>query len=186
MREADGKATILSREPIYDGRVVKLRCEEIELPGGRRSRLEIVAHPGAAAIVPLDAAGRVLLVRQYRHAPGGHWLLEVPAGKLDPGEEAAVGAARECEEETGVRPGRLDSLGGIWTTPGFTDEWIHLFLARDLQPGRQDLQEDEALAVEPVPLAEALRLALDGGIDDGKSIAALTRAARYLGVSVAG
>jgi ADP-ribose pyrophosphatase len=186
MSEADGRARVLSREPIYDGRVVKLRCEEIELPGGRRSRLEIVAHPGAAAIVPLDGDDRVLLVRQYRHAPGGRWLLEVPAGKLDPGEEAAAGAARECEEETGFRPGRLESLGGIWTTPGFTDEWIHLFLARDLVPGRQDLQEDEALAVERLPLAEALRLALDGGIDDGKSIAALTRAARYLGVSPAG
>ena len=186
MSEADGKARVLTSESIYDGRVVKLRCEEIELPGGRRSRLEIVAHPGATAIVPLDEAGRVLLVRQYRHAPGGRWLLEVPAGKLDPGETAALGAARECEEETGSRPGRLEPLGGIWTTPGFTDEWIHLFLALDLVAGRQDLQEDEALSVERVPLTEALRQALDGGIDDGKSIAALTRAARYLGVSPAG
>ena len=176
------RATVIHSQPVYAGRVVKLRVEEIELPNGRRSKLELIHHPGAAAIVPVDGEGRVLLVRQYRHATGGRWLLEVPAGKLEPGEEAAIGAARECEEEVGFRPGRLDALGGIWTTPGFTDEWIHLFLARDLVPGRQDLQEDEALSVVRLPLVEALALSLDGGIDDGKSIAALTRAARFLGV----
>jgi len=128
----------------------------------------------------------VLLVRQYRHAAAKRWLLEVPAGKLDPGEGAEPGAARECEEETGFRPGRLVPLGGIWTTPGFTDEWIHLFLALDLVAGRQDLQEDESLSVERMPLGAALELALAGGIDDGKSIAALLRAARYLGVSPSG
>ena len=161
--------------------MVHLRVERIELPSGRRSTLELVDHPGAAAIVPLDADGNVLLVRQYRHATGGEWLLEIPAGKLEPGEDPALGAARECEEETGFRPGELVPLGGIWTTPGFTNEWIHLFLARDLAAGRQDLQEDEALSVERLPLGEALGLALAGGIDDGKSIAALARAARYLG-----
>jgi ADP-ribose pyrophosphatase len=176
-------ARILTSDPIYAGRVLQFRVEEIELPGGRRSKLELIHHPGATAIVPLDEQGRVLLVRQYRHATGGRWLLEVPAGKLDGDEAPADCAARECEEETGFRPRRLDALGGIWTTPGFTDEWIHLFLARDLVAGRQDLQEDEALSIERVPLAEALGLALGGGIDDGKSIAALARAARYLGVA---
>lgn len=180
---SEREAIVVSSEPIYAGRVVKLRVEEIELPNGRRSRLELIDHPGAAAIVPVDDQGRVLLVRQYRHAADRSWLLEVPAGKLDPGEEAVIGASRECEEETGFRPGTLVPLGGIWTTPGFTGEWIDLFLATDLVPGRQDLQEDESLSVERLPLAEALRLGLDGGIDDGKSIAALTRAARYLGVS---
>jgi len=183
--ESGRAARVLTSEPIYAGRVVKLRVEEIELPNGRRSRLELIDHPGASAIVPLDSEGRVLLVRQYRHAASRTWLLEVPAGKLDGDEDAAIGAARECEEETGFRPGTLVPLGGIWTTPGFTGEWIHLFLATDLIPGRQDLQEDEALTVERVPLAEALRLALDGGIDDGKSIAALTRAARHLGIAPA-
>jgi ADP-ribose pyrophosphatase len=178
-------ARVVSREPIYEGRVVRLRVEEIELPNGRRSRLELIDHPGAAAIVPVDDEGRVLLVRQYRHATGGEWLLEVPAGKLDPGEEPPVAAVRECEEETGFRPGWLEPLGFLWTTPGFTGEKIHLFLARDLRAGRQDLQEDESLTVERLPLAEALERALTGGIDDGKSIAALVRAARYLGVSAA-
>jgi ADP-ribose pyrophosphatase len=181
MSDEAAAVRLVGRRSIYEGRVVRLRCDEIELPGGRRSTLEIVAHPGAAAIVPVDGDGRVLLVRQQRWATGGRWLLEVPAGKLDPGEDPTTAAARECEEETGFRPGRLDALGGIWTTPGFTDEWIHLFLARDLASGRQDLQEDEALTVERLPLAAALRLALDGGIDDGKSIAALLRAARHLG-----
>ena len=117
---SEREAVVISSKPIYAGRVVKLRVEEIELPNGRRSLLELVDHPGAAAIVPLDREGRVLLVRQYRHAANRTWMLEVPAGKLDPGEEAATGAARECEEETGFRPGRLVPLGGILTTPGFT------------------------------------------------------------------
>lgn len=182
----EAQATIVATEPLFAGRVIALRIEEIELPNGRRSRLELVDHPGAAAIVPIDESGNVLLVRQYRHAARGAWLLEIPAGKLDPGEDAATGAARECEEETGYRPGRLESLGGIWTTPGFTNEWIDLFLARDLVAGRQDLQEDESLSVERLPLARALALAIDGGIDDGKSIAALVRAAQRLGVAPAG
>lgn len=183
---SESEAAVLASRPIFEGRVIRVRTEEIELPNGRRSTLELVAHPGAAAIVPVDGDGNVLLVRQYRHAAKRRWLLEVPAGKLDPGEAPAPGAARECEEETGFRPGRLVPLGGIWTTPGFTDEWIDLYLALDLEAGRQDLQEDESLAVERVPLGEAVRLALDGGIDDGKSIAALLRAARYLGVLPSG
>jgi ADP-ribose pyrophosphatase len=179
------KARVLESRTVHEGRVIRLRLEEIELPGGRRSRLELVAHPGAAAIVPVDDGGDVLLVRQYRHATGGEWLLEVPAGKLDPGESPERCAERECEEETGFRPAQLHSLGWIWTTPGFTDERIWLYLATGLAPGRQDLQEDEALSVERLPLARALALALAGGIDDGKSIAALVRAAAHLGVAPA-
>lgn len=174
---------VVDSRSVFDGRVVKLRVEEIELPGGRRSRLELIAHPGAAAVVPIDERGDVLLVRQYRHAIGGVWLLEVPAGKLDAGESPTTCALRECEEETGFRPGRLAPLGWIWTTPGFTDERIWLFLATELVAGRQDLQDDEALSVERLPLARALALALAGGLDDGKSIAALARAAAHLGVA---
>jgi len=181
----DTRARVLSRSEIYDGRVVKLRLEEIELPGGRRARLELIRHPGAAAILPLLPGGEILMVRQYRHATGGEWLLEVPAGKLDPGETPETCAVRECAEETGYRPQRLEPLGWIWTTPGFTDERIWLYLGSELAPASQDLQEDEALTVERLPLATALRLALDGGIDDGKSIAALWRAAAKLGVVAA-
>ena len=178
-----GEVRVLFSEVVYSGKVLRLRIEEVELPSGRRSRLELIRHPGAAAIVPVDAEGRVLLVRQYRHATGGRWLLEVPAGKLDPGETAEACALRECEEETGFRPSGLVPLGWIWTTPGFTDERIWLFLARQLVPGRQDLQDDEELSVERMPLSEAAARALDGGIADGKSVAALLRAAAHLGVS---
>lgn len=179
----DREARVVKSTPVHRGRVLDLRVEEIELPSGRRSTLELIRHPGAAAVVPVTDDGEVLLVRQYRHATGGHWLLEVPAGKLDPGETPELCAARECEEEAGVRPGELVPLGWIWTTPGFTDERIWLFLARALAAGKQDLQDDEELGVERLPLAEAVARALDGGIDDGKSIAALVRAAAYLGVS---
>ncbi len=182
MSDPARRARVLSSRPIHDGRVVSLRLEEVELPGGRRSTLELIRHPGAAAILPLDADGDALLVRQYRHAAGGEWLLEVPAGKLDPGEDPETCARRECEEETGLRPGELVPLGSIWTTPGFTDERIWLFLARDLSPGRQDLQADEALSVERRPFPDVVRQALDGGIDDGKSVATILRAARYFGM----
>ncbi len=179
----EGAATVVSSRSIFDGRVIRLRVDEVEFAPGRRAQLELIAHPGAAAVVPVAADGTVLLVRQYRHATGGEWLLEVPAGKLDPGETPEVCARRECEEETGMRAGELVSLGSIWTTPGFTDERIWLYLARELGPGRQDLQADEQLDVVALPLAEAVQRALSGGIDDGKSIAALLRAAAYLGLS---
>jgi ADP-ribose pyrophosphatase len=169
----------LDRREIYDGRVVRLSVDRVRLPNGNVTELEVIRHPGAAAVVPVAADGSVLLVRQYRYAAGG-FLLEVPAGKLDPGEAPRACAAREVEEETGHRPGRLDPLGHIWTTPGFTDERIWLFLARDLEPTRQDLQHDEVLSVVRLPLAEAVDRALDGDIRDGKSVCALLRAAHAL------
>jgi ADP-ribose pyrophosphatase len=148
----------------------------VRLPNGRDVELEIVRHPGAAAVVPVDGDGNVLLVRQYRWATSG-WLLEVPAGKLDPGEDPETCARREVEEETGHRPGTLVPLGWIWTTPGFTDEKIWLFRAGDLTATRQALQADEVLQVERVPLGAAVEMAVRGEIADGKSVCALLRAA---------
>jgi len=170
---------LIERRPIYEGRVVNLSIDKIRLPGGRLCELEMIRHPGAAAAVPLDGEGRVLLIRQYRYASGG-WLLEVPAGKLDGGEAPETCAAREVEEETGFRPARLVPMGWIWTTPGFTNERIWLFLALDLAETRQNLQPDELLSVERVPLAEAVRLAGQGAIHDAKSICALLRAPLFL------
>jgi ADP-ribose pyrophosphatase len=135
----------------------------------------MIRHPGAAAVVPIDEAGRVLLVRQYRYAASG-WLLEVPAGKLDDGEPPERCAVREVEEETGHRPRELEPLGWIWTTPGFTDEKIWLYLARGLESTRQNLQADEVLKVERFPFAEAVQMAASGVIRDGKSVCALLRA----------
>ena len=182
MAEERGAGKVLGAREVHSGRVVNLRLEEVEMPNGRRTTLELIRHPGAAVVVPVLESGEVLLVRQYRHAAKGSWLLEVPAGTLDAGEEPAACAARECAEEAGFRPRRLVPLGYLWTTPGFTDERIWIFLGLELAPAEQQLDDDENLSVERLPLADALRLALNGGIDDGKSIAALARAAAYLGV----
>jgi len=169
-------------QEIYRGRVVRLVQESLTLPNGRAVTLEMVRHPGAAAIVPVDADQNVLLLRQYRHAAGG-FIYEVPAGTLQPGEAPERCAARELVEEAGVRAGRLDLLGSILTTPGFTDEVIHLFLARDLEPAKQALDADEVLTVEKVPWARALQMCVQGELRDAKSICALMLADRRLGAA---
>jgi len=138
-----------------------------------------VRHPGAAAIVPVDSEAHVYLIRQFRHAAGG-FIYEVPAGTLNPGESPEVCAARELIEEAGVRAGRLDRLGSIFTTPGFTDEVIHLFLARDLSPAEQNLDHDEVLSVVRVPLTRAIEMCLHGELRDAKSLCALLLAERHL------
>ncbi len=168
----------IDRREVFDGRIVKLSVDRVVLPNGNEVDLELIRHPGAAAVVPVDEQGNVLLVRQYRYATGGY-LLEVPAGKLDGEESPEVCAVREVEEATGHRAGRLTPLGWIWTTPGFTDEKIWLYLARDLEPTRQQLQQDEVLSVERMAMAEAVRLAADGEIRDAKSVVALLRASRF-------
>jgi ADP-ribose pyrophosphatase len=173
-------ATVLETRSVHRGRVLDLRVERVRLPNGGETELELIRHPGAAAMVPLTDGGDVLLVRQYRHATGG-WILEVPAGKLDAGEPPATCAARELVEEVGCRAGELIELGWIWTTPGFTDERIWLFLARGLTSAPQNLEDDEVLEVEKVPFARAVELVHSGGICDGKSVAALLLAAQWLG-----
>jgi ADP-ribose pyrophosphatase len=162
----------LGSERAYDGKVISVDRDLVRLPNGSEASLEIVRHPGASAMVPVLDDGRVLLVRQYRWATRG-FLLEVPAGKLDAGEPAESCAARELEEETGYRAGRLERLGSVWTTPGFTDEVIHLFLARDLAPGRQELERDEVIEEHPLAWDEIERGIADGTICDAKTLCAL-------------
>jgi ADP-ribose pyrophosphatase len=164
---------------VYQGRVVDLSVDRVKLPNGNVCDLELIRHPGAAAVVPVDSEGNVVLVRQYRYA-AGRGLLEVPAGKLDGKEAPELCATREVEEEVGFKVGQLTPLGWIWTTPGFTDEQIWLFLATDLSPTEPDLQPDEILTVKKMPLAEAVELALHGEIRDAKSVCALLRAAHHL------
>jgi ADP-ribose pyrophosphatase len=167
-------------ESAYRGKFFEITREKVELPGGVVADLEILRHPGASAVVPLHPDRTVTLIRQYRHAAGGY-ILEVPAGKLDhPGESPEACALREIVEEAGVRAGRLHALGWIFTTPGFTDEKIHLFAATELTPAKQALDEDEVIEVVRMPLDEALRLASTGGIRDGKSLCALYRTAQEL------
>jgi ADP-ribose pyrophosphatase len=172
----DPKNTISSRQ-AYRGSFLTLSVDEVALPDGRTCTLEMIRHPGAAAVVPIDAKGHVVLVRQYRYATDG-WLVEIPAGKLDPGESPETCAVREVEEETGYRIGRLEPLGWIWTTPGFTDEKIWLFRGTELTAGNQALQSNELLEVVHWPLAAAIEAATDGSIQDSKSVCALLRAAR--------
>jgi ADP-ribose pyrophosphatase len=169
----------LERQHVYQGRIVDLSVDRVRLPNGNVCDLELIRHPGAAAVVPIDDDGAVILVRQYRYAAGG-WLIEVPAGKLDGGEAPELCATREVEEETGYRAGRLVPLGWIWTTPGFTDERIWLFLATELTPSQSALQPDEILSVKKMPLDEAVNLALHGEIRDAKSVCALLRASQHL------
>lgn len=181
---SDGRPTgeCLGTREIFRGRTVRLDVDRVRLPNGREMDFEMIHHPGAAAVVPVADDGSVLLVRQYRYATGG-WLLEVPAGKLDPGEGPETCARREVEEETGYRPTELVPLGWIWTTPGFTDEKIWLYLAQGLEATAQALQHDEVLEVERLPLAEAVAKAARGEIHDSKTVTALLRAGVHLGVT---
>ena len=165
---------------VYDGRIVTLDVDEVKLPNGNVVRLEIIRHRGAAAVVPVDEEGRAVLIRQYRHATAGY-LLEVPAGTLDPGEAPEACALREVEEETGLRAARLTPLGWIWTTPGFTDERIWLYLATGLTPTQSAHESDEVITVERLPFAEAVRMATAGEITDAKSVCAILRASSRRG-----
>lgn len=157
---------------IYNGRVITLNIDTVTLPNGVTVDLEMVRHPGAAAVVPLKDDGMVILIRQFRHAAGG-FIYEIPAGKLHPGEDPRVCAARELEEEVGYSAGRLDLLSSIFTAPGFTDEVIHIFKATELTTGRQQLDRDEVLEVIEMPLLEAIRMIEAGAIRDAKSIVGL-------------
>lgn len=157
---------------IYTGIVVNLNIDTVRLPNGLTVDLEVVRHPGAAAVVPLKEDGRVILIRQFRHAAGG-FIFEIPAGKLHSGEDPTVCAARELEEEVGYRAGRLELLSSIFTAPGFTDEVIHVYKGTELTAGRQQLDRDEVLEVIEMPLEEAIRMIETGVIRDAKSIVGL-------------
>lgn len=163
------------RREIYRGRVVNLHLETVTLPNGATLDLEVVRHPGAAAVVPVTPKGTVLLIRQFRHAAGGY-IYEIPAGKLDPGEDPRQCAAREVEEEIGYRAASLEPLVSFFTTPGFTDEVIHVFLATGLTPGKQHLDDDEVLEVIEMSLDDAIARIADGTIQDAKTIIGLQTA----------
>jgi ADP-ribose pyrophosphatase len=171
--------------PVYRGKVVDLAVDTVRFPDGSHGELELIRHSGAAAVLPVlsDPQGAdpvILLIRQYRYAAGGP-LLEVPAGRpAEPGEDWEVCARRELEEETGLIADRLDYLTSIFTTPGFTDERIHLFLATGLREGRQRLDPDEFVEPVTLPLSEALESIRDGGIQDAKTICTLLYAAGFL------
>jgi ADP-ribose pyrophosphatase len=169
---------------IFRGRIISLRQDDVVLPTGRRVTLEIVHHPGAAAVVAVDGVGDVALIRQFRHAAGG-FIWEVPAGTLARDESPDACARRELREETGLVAARWTPLGSILTTPGFSDERIHLYLARELSASTAALDHDEVLTTSRVPLRRALAMIVSGEIEDAKSIAALYRAHAALAAGAA-
>ncbi len=162
----------LGTERVYDGKLLRIDRDQVLLPNGRETVLEMVRHPGASAVVPFVTGDEILLVRQFRYATEGY-ILEAPAGTLDPGEEPEACARREVEDEVGHRVGSLERLGCIYTTPGFTDERIHLWTAHDLTPARQELDADEVLTVVRLPFEDALERVRIGEITDAKTICAL-------------
>jgi ADP-ribose pyrophosphatase len=157
---------------IYKGRIVNLNLETVTLPNGTTVELEVIHHPGAAAVVPMKDERTVILIRQYRHAAGGY-IYEIPAGKLHPGEDPRECAQRELEEEIGYKAGVLDPVISAFTTPGFTDEVIHIYKATQLQPGKQNLGHDEVLAVAEFPLEKTIAMIREGVIQDAKTIVGL-------------
>ena len=168
-------ASVVNTRRTHEGPLLKIDLDEVKLPGGAVARLESIRHPGAAAVLPFLPDGRVLLVKQYRHAMGG-WILEVPAGKLDDGEAPEVCAVREVEEEVGYRAGALVPLGAIFTTPGFTDEVIWLYEAHGLEKTELAHEVDEVIEVLTWEFDEAVQAVHDGRIRDGKSVAAILHA----------
>jgi len=168
---------LISTERLYHGRIVSLDRDTVRFPDGSTGQLEMLRHPGASAVVPfLDDPGdtdpRVLLIRQFRHA-AEEFIWEVPAGRLDPGETPEACARRELEEETGMRARMLERLTMIYTTPGFTDERIHLFLAHGLEAGAQRREADEFLELHPLRWSEVMALVRSGEIQDGKTLTSL-------------
>lgn len=162
------------QKTIYAGKIIRLTLDTVLLPNGATAELEIVHHPGGAAVVALDAENRVCLLRQYRHAAGG-WLWELPAGKLDNDEAPLLCAQRELEEEAGMQAADWQSLGKIVSSPGVFTEVIHLYLARALSAVPTRMEEHEVIEVHWLPWARAQQMAQAGEIEDAKTLAGLLR-----------
>ena len=180
----DAETGHLGSEVIHDGRVVHLSVDRVRFPDGSEGHLELIRHKGASAVVPLignldDPDPVVVLIHQYRYAAGG-LIYEIPAGIPFDGEDWQDCAQRELEEETGYVAQDLTEFGQIFTTPGFTNEVIHLFLASGLSVGEVQRDRDEFIEVVEIPLSEALRMVEDGMIQDSKSLAGLLYVERFL------
>jgi len=165
--------------PVFAGRVIRVNVETVRLPNGHVADLEIIHHPGGAAIVAIDQERRACLLRQYRHAVGG-WIWELPAGKLEPREPPLETARRELLEEAGHRARTWRALGPYVSSPGVFTETVHLFLAQDLDVGRSAHEESELIEVHWLDLEDACGRALDGNISDGKTVVGLLRAQALL------
>ena len=163
---------LISTESVFEGKIVRVRVDVVSLPNGVEARREVVEHQASVVVVPIDAEGNVVLVRQYRH-PAGQTLLEAPAGLVEASERPDDCAQRELREEIGYGSRDLRPLGGFWTSPGFCTEFIYAYMAKDLVPDKLEGDEDELIHVERLPLARVPRLLRVGEIQDAKTIAAL-------------
>jgi ADP-ribose pyrophosphatase len=174
----------ISSKKVYEGKVISVDLDTVQFPNGTIGDLEMVRHPGASAVVPfLDPVEstdpRVLLIRQYRYAANGY-VYEIPAGRLDAGEAPQDCAARELREETGYSSQQLIPLTTFYTTPGFTDERIHLFAATGLSEGASERESDEIMDVAPMALSKAIAMIYSGELIDGKSMIGLLFAERFV------
>jgi ADP-ribose pyrophosphatase len=166
---------MLEREDVFHGRIFSVHVDKVRLPNGETSVREVIEHGGGAAILALDDGNNVLTVTQYRYT-FGKCLLEIPAGKLDPGEDPAAAALRELKEETGTEPDEFTPLGYILPSPGCYSERLYIYLARGLHIGEQHLDHNEFLNVERVPFAEMFRRCMEGEIEDAKTVVAVLKA----------
>jgi len=162
----------LSSQTIYSGRVVKLRVDDVRLPGGRKTKREVIEHSDCVAVVAVDADDNILLVRQFRK-PVEKDLLEIPAGGIEPGEEPEATVRREMCEETGYLPRNIKRMGGFYSTPGFCTEYLHLYLATDLVPERLYASDTDSIELVKVPASKIAELIASGTICDAKSIVGL-------------
>jgi ADP-ribose pyrophosphatase len=169
----------VSSQLIYQGKIISVRLDEVLLPDGRKARREVVEHPGAVAILAVNDSGEAYFVRQYRQAVAED-LLEIPAGKLEPEESPAGCAVRELAEEAGVKPKELRQIAVYYSSPGFASERLYLFLATGLEPVEALQETEENLQVSRIYLPEAIKMAREGKITDGKTLIALLLAADLL------
>ena len=171
----------VSSQSIYDGKILRLRRDEVLLPNGHRSLREVVDHPGGVCVLAIDSQGRALLVRQFRY-PYGQVLTELPAGKLEYGEDPDAAARRELREETGAAAGDFRSLGELYPSPGYCGEIIRMYLAKDLSFADARPDEDEFLDVVTMPFEELVGQVMDGTITDAKTVAATLKVKVLLGL----
>lgn len=164
--------SILKSERIFEGKVFNVRIDEIQKSTGESMRVDIVEHGGAVVLVPIDEDGRILLVKQYRHPTGKH-LLELPAGTLDKSESPEECAVRECREEVGMAPGRIEHLGGFYLAPGYSTEYLELYLATELSAAPLPHDLDEDLTVERFSIDEIFEKISNGEIQDAKTLACM-------------
>ena len=174
------KLKVLNSEIRYHGRAFDVRVDEVEFAPGRTTRLDIIDHPGAVTILPLDGEGRLWFIRQYRHA-AGETLLELPAGTLKAGEDPMLAANRELQEEIGMRAEKLEEIATFYLAPGYSTELMHFYLATGLSESALPQDEDEQIVVVKVPVGDAWRLVETGNLMDAKSLVGVMAAARRLG-----